>query len=66
MFRKTILALAAIGALGTAAMAPTSASAHWYGYGWKGYHGKHYGYWKPRHRCFYNYYGHLVCPRGYY
>jgi hypothetical protein len=35
MLRKTILALTASAALGSAALAPTSASAHWGG-GWHG------------------------------
>ena len=39
MFRKTILGLAAGAALVTAALAPTAASAHYYGgYGYKSYH----------------------------
>jgi hypothetical protein len=44
MFRKTILAIAAIGSLGVAALAPTSASAHWHG----GWYGGHHGFWGPR------------------
>jgi len=36
MFRKTILALAAVGSLGAAALASTPASAHWHG-GWGHY-----------------------------
>lgn len=46
MLRKTMLAIAATVAIGTAALAPTSASAHW-GWGWHGgWHGWHgwYGY----------------------
>ena len=39
MFRKSILALAAVSALGTAALIPTDADAHWGGrYGWYGMH----------------------------
>jgi hypothetical protein len=40
MLRKTILAIAASAALSVAALAPTSASAHWGGgwYGGWGYH----------------------------
>ena len=41
MLRKTILTLAALGSLGAAALAPTSASAAW------GWHGG-YGYWPHR------------------
>ncbi|MBX3554198.1 MAG: hypothetical protein KIT85_11800 [Pseudolabrys sp.] len=41
MFRKSLLALAAVAALGTAALAPTSASA-WHG-GWHGHHHGHHG-----------------------
>ncbi|MEA2974884.1 MAG: hypothetical protein QOF19_404 [Alphaproteobacteria bacterium] len=38
MFRKTILAIAATAALGTAALTPTAASAQWHGGhgGWRG------------------------------
>lgn len=39
MFRKLILALGATAAIGAAALAPTSASAHWHGGGW--HHGHH-------------------------
>jgi hypothetical protein len=56
MFRKTLLALAATGAVGMAALTPTTASAHysWYGSGWygSGYYGgyhhrhHHYGYYR--------------------
>jgi len=48
VFRKSILALAAVAALGTAALAPTGADAHWNGYGY----GKYYNY-KPYHYGFY-------------
>ena len=57
MFRKLALALVAATALGTAAMAPTSASAwgfgghggfHGYHDGYHGYHGYGYG-WGYRH-----------------
>ena len=41
MFRKLSLAAAAVIALGTAALAPTSASAWWHGGGWHG--GWHHG-----------------------
>jgi len=41
MLRKTVLALAAVAAIGTAALAPTSASAHGLrfhpGFGWGGW-----------------------------
>jgi hypothetical protein len=40
MLRKTLLAVAATAAIGTAALAPTSASAHWGG-GWHGGWGFH-------------------------
>ena len=40
MLRKTMFALAACVTLGAAALAPTSASAHWGGGGWYGgWHG---------------------------
>ena len=60
MFRKSILAIAAVCALGTAALIPTAADAHWSGhYGWYGksyapypmfygyryFHGPRYAYW---------------------
>jgi hypothetical protein len=49
MFRKTILGLAAGAALVTAALAPTAASAHYYGgYGYKSYgYSYGYSYYKP-------------------
>ena len=40
MIRKTVLAVAAAGALGAAALVPTSASA----WGWHGGFGHHWGY----------------------
>ncbi len=46
MFRKITLALVATAALGTAALAPTSASA-WSG-GWHGHH-NHHRHWGPRY-----------------
>jgi len=53
VFRKSILALAAVAALGTAALTPTAADAHWNGYGWYGhhYHYKpyHFGFYGPRY-----------------
>jgi hypothetical protein len=54
MFRKSMLALIAVAALGTTALAPTGADAHWGGrYGWYGkYHYQPYPYWGfygPRH-----------------
>jgi hypothetical protein len=42
MLRKTLLALAAVSALGTAALAPTSASA------WGGWGFHHHHWWGPR------------------
>jgi hypothetical protein len=44
MFRKTTLALTAVVALGTAALIPAAADAHWNGYGW---YGKPYSYGYP-------------------
>jgi hypothetical protein len=41
MFRKALLTVAAIATIGSAALAPTSASASYYG--WHGFHAKHYG-----------------------
>jgi hypothetical protein len=50
MLRKSILAFAAVAALGTVALTPTTASATWYGNSWNGYHGyyPHYG-WRYSH-----------------
>ncbi len=51
MIRKLTFAFVAAAALGTAALAPTAASAHWVGGGWGGgYHGGWYGGlgWTPR------------------
>lgn len=45
MFRKTILGLAAGAALVTTALAPTAASAHYYGYGYRSYYQPYYGYY---------------------
>jgi hypothetical protein len=53
MFRKLSLAAVAAIALGTAALAPTSASAWWHG-GW--HHGWHHGWWGgPRFYGAYDY-----------
>jgi hypothetical protein len=57
MIRKTVLGLAAVVALATAALAPTAASAGYYGYGYghgyKSYGYSSYGYYKPyRQHCF--------------
>ena len=52
MFRNTILALTAVAALTAGALAPTTASAKSWKYGFHGYHGHHHhfhrGYWGPR------------------
>ena len=49
MFRKSLLALTAVAALGVSALAPTQASAKWFGGGWHGHHGHHghFGFYKP-------------------
>ncbi|MGD9924399.1 MAG: sulfur globule protein precursor [Pseudorhodoplanes sp.] len=61
MFRKTILGLAAGAALVTAALAPTAASAHYYGgYGYKSYYKPYYGY-----RYYKPYYGYRSYYRSY-
>jgi hypothetical protein len=58
MFRKTILALAAVATLGLAATAPTAASAkHWGWHGWHGHHHFHKGYWGPTFVMGGGYYG---------
>jgi hypothetical protein len=43
MFRKSLIALAAVATVGAAALAPTAASAKPWGKGWHGHHGL-YGY----------------------
>ena len=52
MFRKALLTAAALATLGTAAIAPTTASAHyykpWYGYKAKYYGHHHYGCFKKK------------------
>jgi hypothetical protein len=48
MLRKTIMALATCAALGAAALAPTSASAHWGG-GHGGWHGGWHHGWGYHH-----------------
>lgn len=49
MLRKLSLAAVAAASLGAAALAPTSASAHWHGGGWHGWHGGHgWGWRAPR------------------
>jgi len=59
MFRKLSLAAVAAIALGTAALAPTSASAHWHGGGWHGgwHHGWHGGWGWGGPRVYYGAYG---------
>ncbi|MGY4309133.1 hypothetical protein ACVIJ6_006376 [Bradyrhizobium sp. USDA 4369] len=52
MLRKISLIAAAAVALGTAALAPTAASAHWHGGGWHG-GGWHGGWHHGWHRPFY-------------
>src|SRR5688572_12047578 len=55
MFRKSILALAAISALGTAALVPTTADANRGGrYGWYGKH-QHYAPYRGFHGYRYSY-----------
>ena len=62
MIRNTILGLAAGAALVTAALAPTTASAGYYGYGYgyRSYYKPYYGYYyyKPYYgyRSYYRYY----------
>lgn len=56
MFRKTILGLAAGAALVTAALAPTAASAHYYGgYGYKPYYGYSYKCYDCGYKPYYGY-----------
>lgn len=61
MFRKLTLALVATAAVGTAALAPSSAEATWRGYGHYGkyygggygkYYGGGYGYYGPRYYAY--------------
>ena len=65
MFRKTILGLAAGAALVTAALAPTAASAHYYGYGYKSYHAPSYSYSYKCYDCGYRSYGYKSYGYGY-
>ena len=54
MIRKTILALVALASIGGAAVVPTTASAHYYGYGY--YNSYDYGYYyAPKYRTYYYY-----------
>jgi len=61
MFRKAVLA--AMIALGAAALTPTTASAH--GRGWHGHFGHHYvrGAWGPRFHAAPAYVGYYPCLR---
>jgi hypothetical protein len=66
MFRKTILGLAAGAALVTAALAPTAASAHYYGgYGYKSYYAPSYSYGYRSHDYGYRSYGYKSYGYGY-
>jgi hypothetical protein len=62
MLRKSILAFTAVAALGTAALTPTTADAHWYGHGWYGYGKPYYGSFGWKYRYPYGFYG----PRYFY
>ena len=50
MFRKAVLGLAATAALVTAALAPTAASAGYYGHGYRSHYVPSYTYYEPA--CF--------------
>jgi hypothetical protein len=52
MIRKTLLGLAAVAALGTAALAPTSASAWGFHHGWGHWGG--WGFYGPGYVNYYN------------
>jgi hypothetical protein len=54
MIRKTILVLAALAAVGGASLAPTVASAHYYGYGYGSYYKPYYGHshYRPFYRSY--------------
>jgi hypothetical protein len=45
MIRKTVIALAAVAAIGTVALAPTAASAKGIGFGFGHHHHHHHGVW---------------------
>jgi hypothetical protein len=47
MLRKMVFTLATGAALGVAALAPTSASAHWGGGHWGGPYWGHWGFYRP-------------------
>jgi len=63
MIRTTVLGLAAGAALVTAALAPTAASAHYYGYGksyghsygYRSYYKPHYNYYQPSYGYYKSY-----------
>jgi hypothetical protein len=61
MFRKLSLAAVAAIALGTAALAPTSASAWWYDGGWPYGWRHHHAWWGGPY--FYGAYGYYGCRR---
>ena len=63
MIRKTILGLAAGAALVTAALAPTAASAHYYGYKNYGYSYGYNSYYKPNYYYSYKPYGYYKSYR---
>jgi hypothetical protein len=67
MFRKTILGLAAGAALVTAALAPTAASAGYYGgYGYKSYYKPYYSYgYRSYYKPYYGYRSHYRSCRYY-
>jgi hypothetical protein len=62
MFRKTLLGLTAAAALATTALAPTTASAGYYGYGYRSYYKPYaysYSHYRPYcfHKKVWGYYG---------
>jgi hypothetical protein len=59
MFRNTMIALAAIGTLSAAALAPTSASAGGYGHGYRHYNSYSYNHCYVK-KVFYTNYGPVV------
>ena len=67
MLSKLTLALATTAVIGAAALTPSTAEAHWRGYGWYGGGGYGYGhsYWKPHYGYGYGHYGYKPHFYGY-
>ena len=59
MLSKLTLALVTTAVIGAATLTPSTADAHWRGYGWYGGgYGYSHSYWKPHYGYGYGHYGH--------